>query len=230
MPFTFVDDISHKLRTPLTNIKLYIALLEKSNPSNQARYTETLKRETNRLQHITEDMLMLSQFDLGKIEPCFELVDLAELLRDVVEAHKGLALSREVVLHDCAVGETPHTKFASVHSDTLLLKEAMQQLLTNAIVYTKKGGEVIVEATLRADGKQKWCAIAVRDTGAGIDAAEAKHIFERSYRGRSSLEMGIAGTGFGLTICREIASYLNGLIELKSALGVGSTFTLLLPI
>lgn len=227
---SFVDHISHELRTPLSNIKLYLSLLENSTPTNRARYIETIKREADRLQNITDDMLMLSQFDTGQIEPYFEPVELEKLLQDSVTAHKKLALSHGVVLTYGTVCNALSTNLPPFETDTLLLKEILQQLITNAIVYTCAGGTVTVEAAPRVENEQPWCAISVRDTGVGVDPSETERIFERSYRGGSSFELEIAGTGLGLTICQAAAQSLGGSIKVESAPSVGSTFTLLLPI
>lgn len=229
-----VNGLSHKLRTPLTNIKFYLSLLEKGAPDNRDRYMETLKRETKRLQAITNEMLLLSQFDMGEIEIYVEPIDLNKFISDLVTANVGLADAHEVEVRYAVDSDALYTESTvpkpELESDTTLLKELLRQLLTNAIVYTSPGGEIEITTSQRKAGDQRWCAIAIRDSGFGIDPSEQERIFERFYRGRSSYEMSVSGTGLGLAICKLAAEHLGGKIELESTLAVGSTFTILLPL
>lgn len=226
----FVTEVSHELRTPLTNIKFYLSLLEKGTLDNQARYIQTLKREAKRLQSITEDMLLISQFDMDKIEPSIESIDLNNLVLDVVAARTKLAKTHEVTIRYRSTSDPLLAKESLLESDNDLLAELLGQLLTNAIVYTGAGGKVEIETSICEKDEQMCCAISVCDSGFGIEASERERIFDRFYRGRSSHKMSISGTGLGLTICQQIADCLGGTLELESRPHIGSTFTFFLPL
>ena len=228
---TFITDVSHELRTPLTNINFYLSLLAKGAPDQQERYLETLNRESRRLQKITEDMLLLSQLDMDRVEPSVETIPLAGLLTDIVASRIMLANAKQVSIHYRPDHDlTGDAEPISLESDKTLLAELLTQLLTNAITYTDVGGDVELEAGVFEKAGQMWCTISIRDNGFGVDRNEHELIFERFYRGTASHEMDISGTGLGLPLSRQIASRLGGKIEIESALQKGSTFTLSLPI
>jgi PAS domain S-box-containing protein len=220
----FVSNVSHELRTPLTNIKLYVSLLENGKPDKRPHYLQTLRRETELLQHLIEDLLDLSRLDMDKVHPTLRSVDLSELVRSLVHDRAALAASRGLQL--VAITEPD---LSLVPADPKMVAQVLTNLTTNAVSYTPAGGTVQVCTGSELRDGQAGVTIAVRDSGPGIDDDERSHIFERFFRGAAARESGVPGTGLGLAICREIVSRHNGDITLNTELGMGSEFIVWLP-
>ncbi len=220
MKSRFVSNMNHELRTPLTVIKLYLSLLDHGRPDNWERYVGVLKRETERLQIMVEEVLDLSRLDLGRTTVELEPVDLNYLIgglitdRGELAATKGLTLDFE-----------PGTGLPLVLADQRLLFQVLTNLLANAINYTHSGGITMCTATAVADA-QTWVTASITDTGPGISDEDKAHLFDRFYRGEAGQESSAPGTGLGLAICREIMNRHGGQISVESAVNEGSTFTI----
>ena len=222
----FVANVSHELRTPIASLKLYHDLLRR-NPQERVRYAERLERETRRLEQLVEDLLHLSRMEQGQVDLEPGPVDLNALAeqyaldRALLAEERGLRLSL-----DAQPGVPP------VWADAQLLGQALSALLTNALNYTPRGGQVtlMTRTTTRESGQ--WAGIGVADTGPGIPAEEQPHLFERFYRGQAARETSAPGTGLGLSIAREIIERHGGEIEVISAgvPGQGATFIIWLPV
>jgi signal transduction histidine kinase len=217
----FVSNINHELRTPLTVIQLHLGLLSHGRPENRERYLATLNRETQRLQTLVEELLDLSQLDLGKTAVTFAPTDLNQLLGDLVidrgelAADKGLTLDFE-----------PAADLPLALADPQLLFQVLTNLLANAVNYTPAGGAITLRTGIVETGEQTWLTASVVDTGPGIAEEEKPYLFERFHRGRSGRESGVAGTGLGLALSQEIMTRHGGNITVESTLGQGSTFTI----
>ena len=135
----FVSDMSHELRTPLTNIKFYISLLERGKVERRARYMETLKRETSRLQNLIEDLLTLSRLDQERIEFYLQPVDLNSFLGNLVTDREPMMSTQGL-----KASFAPDPDLPQVMADPSLLEQVAGNLLTNAINYTPQGGLVTV--------------------------------------------------------------------------------------
>lgn len=218
----FVSDVSHELRTPLSNIRLYVELLEQAPLERQPGYVETLKRETERLVTLIEDLLSISRLDAGTSPPELVRLDLNDMSRALVaDRHKlfserGLSLNLEL-----------SSPSADVMADENLIAQVIGNLLTNAMHYTPSGGSVTLRTGHSADGE--WVKLAVSDTGVGILPEEKAQLFDRFFRGSASRQMKNPGTGLGLAISQEIVDRHLGWIEVESSAGKGSTFTVWLP-
>lgn len=216
----FVSDVNHELRSPLSNIKLYLSLLEQGRPEKQAHYLAVLHEETNRLQRLIEDMLDLSQLDAGDIDVNLKSINLNVLMGTLigdwgdVVADKGLSLT-----HDLA------EKLPACLADPQLLFQVLGNLTVNAINYTPSGGMITLKTETAVAKGQTWVTASIGDTGPGIPEEDQPHLFERFYRGTAGRDSGTAGTGLGLAICEEIIARHNGHITFTSESGVGSTFT-----
>lgn len=221
----FVSNINHELRTPLTVIQLHLGLLTHGRPENRERYLATLNRETHRLQALVEELLNLSQLDLGKTAVNRVPTDLNRLMGDLVidrgelVTNKGLTLDFE-----------PAANLPPALADPHLLFQVLTNLLANAINYTPQGGAITLRTGIITTGEQTWLTASVADSGPGIAEEEKPYLFERFHRGRSGRESGVAGTGLGLALCQEIMTRHNGRITVESKPEQGSTFTIwLLP-
>jgi PAS domain S-box-containing protein len=221
----FVSNVSHELRTPISNLKLYIDLL-RMRPENQARYLDTLERETNRLENMIEGLLMLSRLDQERVAFHFHPVDLNELVEEYVLDRGQLAESKGLHLQRKLTPGLPLVK-----ADRNLIGQVLSILLTNALNYTPEGGMVSVSTqSCQRDG-QEWVGMLVMDNGRGIPEDEQRQLFTRFFRGSAAQEAEVAGTGLGLAICKEIVTRHKGTIEVASSglPGEGSLFSVWLP-
>ena len=220
----FVSNVNHELRTPLSNLKLYLGLLRKGNPEKFTFYLDTLDREINRLSALVEDTLALASLGRTK-QPDSRMVDLVETAREAVTRFGALADSRHITL-DAVLPDEP----LMVQADGDQIMRVLVNLLGNALVYTPGGGQVVVSARAhRAVGGQ-WAVVAVKDTGPGIAPEDQRNIFDPYFRGQVGRESGVPGSGLGLAIANEVIQLHHGRIELESAPGAGATFSVWLPL
>jgi two-component system phosphate regulon sensor histidine kinase PhoR len=219
----FVANVSHELRTPLTTIKGYAeTLLEGALKEDQAfQFVQVIKRHTDRLTKIVEDLLMLSRIETKEFQLKMEAIPLRDFIDDVFEFVKEPAEKKEISL---SRNEIPSS--LAVQADRDYLEQILINLLDNAIKYTPEGGRVTVSA-IEKDSKE--IQFSVEDDGIGIPKEDLSRIFERFYRvdkGRSK-EMG--GTGLGLSIVKHLVQVHGGRVWVESQPGKGSTFYFTLP-
>ena len=221
----FVSNVSHELRTPIASLKVHHRLLAE-NPQKRDAYLATLQRETERLEHIVEDLLLLSRLDQNRAAMIPGPVDLNELAEQYVTDRRPLAEKRGLTL-----AFRPGANIPTVQADWTLLGQALSALLTNALNFTPSGGQVTVSTCMHTSEGRREAGVCVSDTGLGIPPDEATRIFDRFYRGRVAHISGTAGTGLGLPIVKEIMRQHRGRIEVESTgvPGQGAAFTLWLP-
>jgi signal transduction histidine kinase/putative methionine-R-sulfoxide reductase with GAF domain len=224
MKSDFVSNVSHDLRTPLANIKLYAALAQKGRPEKHQHYLATIESETKRLEALIEDILDLSQMERGAVELQMEPLLLAEIFQQVAGAHLAAAQAKGIEL----TWQVPEG-LPTLHADRIQLLLMLNNLLGNALQYTPRGGSVRMEARVGEWRGQSALHIAVCDTGIGIPADEQERIFERFYRGRHT-PADTTGTGLGLAIVKESIALHDGEVRVESTVGRGSTFTLCFPL
>ncbi|MBP1769404.1 MAG: sensor signal transduction histidine kinase [Candidatus Aminicenantes bacterium] len=216
----FAVNVSHELKTPLTAIKGFVETMEPRAEEENKPYLEIIRRNTDRLIAIVEDLLVLSQIeDRGqKLEKSdLRVKPLAENILRVFEKRareKGLTLSLE------APPDLP-----SVKADPLQVEGLLLNLVDNAVKYTEKG-----TVTVRLLSKQGRFVIEVADTGLGIEAAHLPHIFERFYVADKSRSKKLGGTGLGLSIVKHMVMAHDGTVSVASRVGEGTTFTVSLPL
>ena len=224
MKTRFVSNVSHELRTPVTTIKLYTALMQRTDPDQWADYLGTLAREAERQVGLVEDILQISSIDAGRLALELRPTLLNELVESAVACHQVLAQERGHTLSCCLNEPGP---VAQIDRDRLM--QVLNNLLENAIWYTPSGGRVEISTGTEEDDERVWATIAVKDTGMGIPKEEIPHTFERFFRGDKPQSMQISGTGLGLAIVKEIVEMHRGRITVESEVDVGSTFTVWLP-
>ena len=217
----FAADAAHELRTPLTALKggIEVALRTERPREEYRRVLVSSLEEVERLVRLAEDLLLLSRFSAGAL-PARERVELQPLLHDLREVGERLALARGVSV-DLAV-DAP----LAVHGDPATLRRAVLNLVENAIKYTPPGGRV----ELGLAPADRSAAIVVRDTGVGMDPAEAARVFEPFVRLDEARARDTGGAGLGLAIVRSIVLAHGGTLAVESAPGAGSTFTIRLPL
>lgn len=217
----FLSAASHELRTPLTSLSLVVQALVRQGRGASgdalAQRLATMQRQVGRLARLVDELLDVSRIASGKLRLDLEEVELGALVREVVARLEA----------DHAPGASPVTLDLAAavvgRWDRLRLDQILVNLLTNAQKYGE-GRPIHVAMTERGG----IVALAVRDRGIGIPAAEQERIFERFERGSAARNLG--GIGLGLWIVRELASSLGGAVSVESAPGVGSTFTVTLPL
>jgi two-component system phosphate regulon sensor histidine kinase PhoR len=219
----FVSQVTHELRTPLTNIRAYAETLSSGMFDDPKVITEcynVITKETQRLSRLVEDILNLSQLEVGTLQLVLDDVDPHRLLTEAVQDVRGLAEEKSI---DLQLSLPP--KLPVLQADRDKLAVVMNNLLGNALKYTPPGGHVHVGC--QVDASQ--VTILVKDDGIGIDPADHARIFERFERGNDPSVTAEAGTGIGLTTAREIVQRHGGDVEVLSQKGQGASFIVRLP-
>ncbi|MGJ6963115.1 sensor histidine kinase [Streptosporangium sp. G11] len=214
-----VSDIAHELRTPLSNIRGWLEATEDGVVALDRELASSLLEEALLLQHIIDDLQDLAVADAGELRLRREPVNVADLLAQVATAHRGGAEAAGVTLTTRADGES------RLLADPVRLRQAVGNLVSNAVRHTPPGGAVTLLARHEGDGVM----IDVADTGTGITAEDLPLIFERFWRVEKSRNRRTGGGGLGLPIARKLAEAHGGTLQATSVLGRGSTFTLWLP-
>lgn len=221
MKTRFVSDVSHELRTPLANLALYIDLLSHSpEPERTSHYMDALRRETQRLTHLIEDLLTISRLEANKMEIDIQPVDACYLVANLVEDRAPMAARQTLQLSHVCTGDIP-----DVWADPRLLTQVVSNLLTNALNYTQPGGKIHIQLRNELQEDHHWVVIQVSDTGVGIPPEESPNLFTRFFRGSASELTGAPGTGLGLAISKELSERMGGHITVESSPGKGSTFS-----
>ena len=217
----FIAQMSHNLRTPLSNIQLYLSLLQKENPPEvHERYLETIGRESKRLHRLIEDLLSASRHDHGWVHFAPELIDINDFLQHIIEDRRELAIKDGIKLEFIPTQDLPH-----INADPSALEQVAETLLANAIAYSKSGSTVIIRSCRQVYGRQEWVGFSVSDSGYGITHEELPLIFDRFFRGSASHISNAQGTGLGLSLSKQLIDQHGGRIDVESTPNKGSTFT-----
>lgn len=223
----FVSTVSHELRTPLTSIIGSIELLGEGTlgelSPEQQHLTEVIERNAERLLGLANDLLLLATYEGATAEPLLVKID----LRDVVIASEGsivpLLNHRDLELRVVHPEDPIH-----ILGDADYLERAITNLLTNAIKFTPDGGTITTSVAVEpANGT---CSLSVVDSGIGIPAEDLPKLFQRFFRSSNVRADAIQGTGLGLPIVKSVVEAHHGSIEVTSEPGLGSTFTIHLPL
>ncbi|HET9228923.1 MAG TPA: ATP-binding protein, partial [Thermoanaerobaculia bacterium] len=221
----FLANVSHELRTPLNAIIGYTHLLLEgvSGELNRSQNEKLGRLESNarHLLSVINDLLDLARIESGKMPVQLERVVLQELINEVMTEVEALIDDTRLTVTRHISDEVPE-----IHTDRQKVKQIVLNLLSNALKFTPQGSVAI---RLDYEPGKEWISVSVADTGIGISEENQKTIFEAFQQADSSYARRQGGTGLGLTICRRLASILDGQITLVSRLGEGSTFTLVLP-
>jgi PAS domain S-box-containing protein len=216
----FVSSVSHEFRAPLSNMKLYLSLLESGRPEKRDQYLQTLQRETVRLENLIEDLLYISRLDMGATTTRRAPTELHPLIAQMITDRADLAAR-----HGLSLDYLPKLDLPPALAEATMFTQVISNLMANAINYTPGGGVVTLSTGMRLDNRQEWITISVQDTGPGISDADRPHIFERFYRGEAGRKSGAPGTGLGLSICRQVVEKMEGRLTVESTPGQGAMFT-----
>ena len=219
------SDVAHELRTPLMAMQATVEAMQDGVLPTDDEHFEIVAGEVRRLSRLVDAMLHLSRIENGTRELKIERADVVYLVKSLVSmqaqlfADKGLALrfDDKTTNHEC---------YADVDPD--LIREAVTNLMSNAMRYTPDGGWVVV--SVARDRTKNEVLISVQDTGIGIAKEDIPRVFSRFWRSDASRERVSGGLGVGLSLTKEIIEKHNGSISVESELGKGTTFTLHIPI
>jgi signal transduction histidine kinase/putative methionine-R-sulfoxide reductase with GAF domain len=223
MKSDFVSFVTHQLRTPLSGMKwmLELAADSMSDPEEARSYIQDARMSTDRLIGMVNDLLDISRLERGKLQLTFHNLDVVQITQSIIDEISHLAVEKEQSLTTEITPEVP-----PVYGDAQLLRQAILNLISNAIKYTPSGGKIHVRIE-RDDTQVLW---SVKDTGIGIPKADVAKLFEKFYRAGNVLAVETEGTGLGLYLVRLIADRFGGKVRCESTEGAGSKFLLALPI
>lgn len=219
----FVSDASHELKTPLASMKILVeSILYQDNVEEKVykEFLSDINGEIDRLNSLITDLLLLSKMDDDSVMLNVEKVDLNSFIDKIVDSLKPIAEQRNIII------SVKKESAIEIECDALKVRQAINNLIENAIKYSNDGGHVNIRVFRIGNEVQ----IEVADDGLGMEQKHLNHIFERFYRVDKARSRETGGTGLGLYIVRRIALLHNGRVEVSSELGKGSVFTLILPI
>lgn len=216
----FTADAAHELRTPVTVLLMHTQNGIESECANE-EHREAFAashRAAQRMRRLIESLLELARFDAGQEKLSRETVDLSRVARETLELVQPLADERRVALHEAL-------STVACTGDPVRIAQVVTNLLTNAVLHNKAGGEVWVETKMEAG----FATVLIRDNGPGIPPDDLPRIFERFYRADKARASATGGTGLGLAIAKAIVDALGGSIGVISESGAGTCFEVRLP-
>ena len=214
----FVLSVSHELRTPLTSIKGYLETFEDDLNDEQKGYVDIIKRNTDRLTHIVNDLLTLSRLEHDRsLEK--ENIVIADFLENILKifSHRIHAKGLELKIKHS-------TKKTLMQADRYKLEQIFINLIDNAVKYTNEG-----EIKITIDDDKPYLIFKIADSGIGIAKEHLPRLFERFYVVDKSRSRRMGGTGLGLSIAKHIVNLHNGTIKVESEIGKGTTFIIKFP-
>jgi two-component system phosphate regulon sensor histidine kinase PhoR len=220
----FVANVSHELRTPLAIFRGYLETLTEHPDlpkEDLGRVLEAMQRNSNRLNALVEDLLVLTRLESRQVEADYQTIQLDVFFRQVIRDWEKRTDTGAVDLQWRSAENLP-----PLEVDVLRFEQVILNLLENAVAYSSPPRRIVLSAKL--DGG--LIEIGVSDNGIGIPPGDLPHIFERFYRVEKARSRGSGGTGLGLSICRQIIESHGGTIQAESELGKGTTIVLRLPL
>jgi len=225
---TFLANMSHELRTPMNAILGYSEMLiEEAEDVGQDDFVPDLKKINqagNHLLSLINDVLDLAKIESGKMEAFAEDFDVGALIDQVVGTVQPL-MSKNNNQLKIERGE----QLGHAHQDHTKMRQALLNMLSNAAKFTHEG-TITLRAERKSQADGEWLTFAVNDTGIGIPADKLDHVFEEFSQADSSTTRDYGGTGLGLPISRRFCQMLGGDLTVRSGVGKGSTFTMLVPV
>lgn len=218
----FVATVSHELRTPLTSISGFLEMLQEEEQglgSDGRMYLDVIRRSTERLHQLVEDLLLVAQIEARRVELDPQPCNLGALVAECVETVRPAAAEKQITV-ELAADHPP-----LIRADARRIGQVVDNLVSNAVKFTGDGGTVTVTIDRHGDAAR----LVVADTGIGIPLDEQPQVFSRFFRARTATHGAIAGTGLGLAISRALVEQHDGTIALESEEGVGTRVTVTLP-
>lgn len=218
----FSADASHELRTPLTIMRTELESIMQEPVFSEAlrERVGSVLEETEHLSHIAESLFAISRLDAGEAKMESAALDMADLVSSTAEQMQLLAEEKHIAMEIEAIRPVP------VSGDRTRLKQAVVNLLDNAVKYTLPGGKIHV----RVLAVGATAIFEIRDNGMGISKTALPHVFERFYRDEEARQQDIGGAGLGLSIVRSVVQAHGGHVDIQSAIGTGTKVTVELPL
>lgn len=237
----FIANASHELRTPLSSLSGFIETLRgpaRDDPEASERFLSIMQEQASRMTRLVSDLLSLSRIELDEHMPPAGRVDIEVVIAGVIDALHLKAEARGIRL----IFTTGDDEVPEVVGDEDQLTQVVQNLISNAIKYTRADTDVIITVALsdgaavgvplaggRARGRGHMVSVSVADQGEGIPRIHLPRLTERFYRVDAARSRAMGGTGLGLAIVKHIVNRHRGRMTIESEVGVGSTFTIYLP-
>ena len=220
----FIANVSHELKTPLSAIKAYAETLQRGaldDGENRKRFVERIEEQAERLHQLILDMLQLARVETGKQAFDIHAIAVSETVKSCIDDFLEPTQSQTITLtYD------PPNEDLFVQADAEALRHILNNLIDNAVKYTPENGSI----TVRWRREHEMVVIDVVDTGIGIAAKDQDRLFERFFRVDKARSQELGGTGLGLSIVKHLALNFGGQVGVTSRLGMGSTFTVKLPL
>ena len=225
MKTQFITHMSHELRTPVSSLKLYADLLSKCTEDKRTGYQDAILTEIGVLTHLVRQTLRVGALDAGRTSVNPQPVALNALIEDCLEQFQRMCSERDLNLRVELADPSPWAL-----ADAPRMIEVITDLVENATLYTLANGDVVLGTAEQEADERRWATVSVSDTGIGISEDELPQVFERFFRGAQVMEGRVLGSGLGLAIADRITQLHGGKMTVASELGVGSTFTVWLPV
>lgn len=221
----FVSLASHQLRTPLTAIKLFIEILltKHTDPNDEEKeILKNIERSNEKMIQLVNDLLNVANMEAGRLQPDFQVVAVGDIVSSVLGEAVAVAHKRNINLHyECKIKDG-----VKMQTDPKLLRQIVNNIVTNAIEYSLNDTKVVVRV---CKNKDKSCVISVRDRGIGISKRAQREIFNRFFRAQNAIKFKTESSGLGLYVCKMMVEVLGGRITFKTVEGKGTTFFINLP-
>ncbi|MDQ2818900.1 MAG: response regulator [Pseudomonadota bacterium] len=221
----FLANMSHELRTPLNSSLILAKLLADNTPGNlneeQVRFAQTIYSAGNDLLHLINDILDISKVEAGKLELVVEDLPLRRVVENLGHTFGPMAKQKQLAFSATVDANVPLT----IHTDRQRLEQVLKNLLSNAVKFTESGAVSLQVSTVDSN----WIRFAVKDSGIGIASDQQDKIFDAFHQADGTTSRRFGGTGLGLSISRDLTALLGGKVDVTSAPGQGSVFTLTLP-
>jgi signal transduction histidine kinase len=220
----FVANVSHELKTPLALVRLFAETLEMGrvqNPAKAQEYYRVINKESQRLTQLINNILDFSRIEAGRKEYRFTPTDLRRVVEGVLESYRFQIEQQGFKLEESLAADLP-----AVQGDPEALAQAVINLINNAMKFS--AGDKFIRVEVRV--ADEAVRVSVADHGIGVAKAEQRKIFEKFYRAEDSLVHETKGSGLGLSLVKHIMDAHGGRVEVDSAPGRGSIFTLVLPV
>lgn len=225
---SFLFNMSHDIRTPMNAVLGYARLIEQNIDDKQKvlDYREKIERSGDYLLSIINNVLEMAKIESGKVEVESLYVNTGETISSIIEVYSSVIAGKQLKLSHSVNVEHPH-----IFGDPTKLREVFGNLLSNAVKYTPAGGTIsILTDEIPSDSTDTvLIRTSVTDTGVGMSPEFIPHIFDTFSRERNTTSGKVIGTGLGMSIVKSLVELMGGSIHIKSELGKGSCFTVILP-
>lgn len=224
----FIANVSHELRTPLASISGYIETLQghaKDDPEARDRFLAVMAAQAGRMQNLVSDLMSLNRIELNEHKPPVESCSLNALVSEAVSNVQPMQEKLDAMIKVNLLPDMP-----AVLGDHAQLNQVLINLFENAMKYSGAGNPVLIASAEPHRDYPGMVGISVRDSGDGIEAEHLPRLTERFYRVSVAKSRDKGGTGLGLAIVKHILNRHNGALQIVSEIGVGSVFTMWVPV